>query len=129
MNPEVNDAVAEIRATFPDAEVRAVPDGNEGAFVIVDPVPLGEAYVQDSSWVGFHITFQYPLADVYPHFVRPDLARSDGTGLGEGFAITSWNCPENRPVVQLSRRSNRLDPSVDTAAIKLLKVLQWLNKG
>ena len=129
MNPEVNDAVAEICATFPDAEVRAVPDGNSGAFVIVDPVPLGEAYVQDSSWIGFQITFQYPLADVYPHFVRPDLARSDGTALGEGFASTSWNCPENRPVVQLSRRSNRLDPSVDTAAIKLLKVLQWLNKG
>lgn len=127
MNAEVSEAIEELRRTFPAAEVSAVPDGQQGAFVIVDPVPL-TGYDQDETWVGFHITFQYPMADVYPHFVRPDLTRLNGEALGDGFAQTSWNCPENRPVVQLSRRSNRLNPAVDTATIKLLKVLQWLNK-
>ncbi|KMO66936.1 hypothetical protein MCHLDSM_07280 [Mycolicibacterium chlorophenolicum] len=30
--------------------------------------------------------------------------------------------------MQLSRRSNRLNPAVDTAATKVLKVLKWLNE-
>jgi len=33
---------------------------------------------------------------------------------------------ENRTAVQISRRSNRLDPATDTALIKLHKVLEWL---
>ena len=33
---------------------------------------------------------------------------------------------EGRPAMQLSRRSNRLDPETDTEAIKLHKVLTWL---
>lgn len=33
---------------------------------------------------------------------------------------------EDRPAVQISRRSNRLNPATDTAVIKLHKVLAWL---
>jgi hypothetical protein len=33
-----------------------------------------------------------------------------------------------RQVTQISRRSNRWDPAVDTAAAKLAKVLQWLSE-
>lgn len=129
VNPEVLQAVEEVQQTFPAARVTASPDGQQGAFVVVDPVPLGPRFAQDETWIGFHITFQYPMADVYPHFVRPDLSRVDGQQLGEGYAPTSCTFLEGRPVIQLSRRSNRLNPAVDTATIKLLKVLQWLNQS
>jgi hypothetical protein len=122
MTPEVAGAIDEIRADFPDATVGAREDG-DGVIVIVDPVDPGPPYVQRATWIGFRITFQYPYADVYPHFLRGDLARVDGAALGEGITATRF---EDQSAVQVSRRSNRLNPATDTAALKLTKVLHWL---
>ena len=123
MNPSISKAIDEVRAAFPDAEisVREEPDG--GAVVFVEPVDPGEQYQQRSTWIGFRITFQYPYSDVYPHFVRGDLARADSQPLGEGTSVTTF---EGRSAVQISRRSNHLNPATDTAVIKLHKVLTWL---
>jgi len=120
---EVAEAIDEIRSSFSDATVDVREDEEGGAFVFVDPVDPGPAYRQRATWIGFRITFQYPYADVYPHFVRGDLARADGATLGEGMTPTTF---DGRSAVQISRRSNRLNPETDTAAIKLHKVLTWL---
>lgn len=125
--PAVSKAIEEIRETFAETAVAFDEDGDGGAWVIVESVPLGEIYAQDETWIGFQITFPYPEADVYPHFVRLDLCRMDGAPLGEGFQPVTWG-PRAEPGIQLSRRSNRLDPALDTAATKLLKVLKWLNE-
>lgn len=90
---------------------------------MVGVIPLGPPYAQADTWIGFQITFQYPYADVYPHFTRPDLTRLDGRALGEGFGTAQFR---NQPAIQISRRSNKLNPATDTATLKLLKVLQWL---
>jgi hypothetical protein len=123
----VTEAIEEIRETFAPATITADSNGNGGAWVVIDSVPLGPVYVQDSTWVAFQIVFAYPEADVYPHFVRPDLSRRDGAALGAGFQAVKWG-PTGAQGVQLSRRSNRLNPAVDTAATKALKVLKWLNE-
>lgn len=123
LNPEVAEAIEEIRNTVGTDSVTVREDGEGGAFVIVEGVAPGPLYQQTETWVGFRITFQYPYADVYPHFVRSDLSRRDGRPLGEGTSPTTF---EGRPAVQLSRRSNHLNPATDTAVIKLLKVLEWL---
>jgi hypothetical protein len=123
LKEEVAEAIAEIEATFPDSKVDVREEDQGGAFVVVDPVDPGGAYEQCETWIGFQITFQYPFADVYPHFVRGDLRRTDGAGLVEGMSPAQW---EQRAAIQVSRRSNHLDPASDTAAIKLLKVLEWL---
>ncbi len=124
----VTEAIDEIRSSFPHATVTVDGDGAGGVWVRVDSVPLGPTYMQDSTSIGFQITFAYPDADVYPHFVRPDLSRADGAALGAGFSVCNWGPGGNRPGVQLSRRSTRLDPAVDTAAIKAIKVLKWLDE-
>jgi hypothetical protein len=123
----ITEAVEEVRETFAGATVTVDSDGNGGAWVVIDSVPLGPVYVQDSSWIAFQITFPYPEADVYPHFVRPDLSRTDGAPLGAGFSVAKWG-PSGAQGMQLSRRSNRLNPAVDTAATKVFKVLKWLNE-
>lgn len=119
----VESAIEEIRQNWPDADVAVREDGQGGAIVIVDPVPILGPYVQNDTWVGFQLTFQYPYSDVYPHFVRGDLVRADGAALGEGMSLAQY---EGRPAVQVSRRSNRLNPATDTALLKLMKVLDWL---
>jgi hypothetical protein len=123
LKSEVAEAIEEIKATFPASSVEVREDGEGGAYVFVEPVDPGEQYVQRETWIGFRITFQYPNSDVYPHFVRGDLSRVDGAPLGDATSLTTF---EGRAAVQLSRRSPNIDPNCDTAALKLLKVLEWL---
>ena len=124
MKPDVVTAIEELRQAFPKATVTVSEDSDGGAHITMDPVDPGPAFAQRETWLKFHITFQYPYSDVYPHFVRPDLARADDAGLGEGFSAT--NASDGTPALQVSRRSNRLNPATDTASLKLIKVLQWM---
>lgn len=123
MAPTVADAIEEIRGTFESSTVTVKEDGEGGAYVRIDPVDPGAPYTQRETWIGFRITAQYPYADVYPLFVRPDLTRTDGAALGEGMAPNSF---DGQPAIQVSRRSNQLNPATDTAVIKVLKVLAWM---
>src|ERR1700682_147290 len=124
MKAEGEKAIEQIRASFPGKQLIAREDGEGGAYVIVDDVELGPPYSQDATWIGARITCEYPYADVYPVFVRGDLARKDGQALGEATAVGQTF--EGRSAVQISRKSNRLNPGRDTAAMKLQKVLAWL---
>lgn len=124
ITPAVTQAITEIRATFDAATVSLREDGEGGAYVRVEPVDPGSPYAQRETWIGFRITAQYPYADVYPLFVRHDLRRVSGQPLGEG--ITPNHTFDGRPAVQVSRRSSHLNPATDTAAIKVLKVLDWM---
>ena len=126
---EVTEAVAkaieEIRRTFEGCGVEVFPDGSGGAEVEVRDIPLGCPYAQEKVWIGFHITYPYPYADVYPHFTNAELARSGGGNLGGGFGGASFR---GSAAIQISRRSNRLNPETDTAALKLLKVVRWMKE-
>ena len=119
----VRRALEELERAFPDSLMTVQEDGEGGATVIIEGMELGAPYEQAATWVGFRIGFQYPYADVYPHFVREDLKRHDGRPLGEGMSLASF---VGRSAIQVSRRSNNLNPETQTAALKLLKVLEWL---
>jgi hypothetical protein len=123
LTPAVAQAISEIRESFAGHEVVVAEDGDGGAYVRVADCSIGPQYRPSASWVAFRITFQYPDADVYPHYVVAKLERVDGKALGEGFGQATYR---DAPVTQLSRRSNHRDTTVDTAAAKLWKVLQWL---
>lgn len=126
MKSEVEKAIEEIRLSFPGKELVIAEDTEGGARVIVEEVDLGPPFQQAHSWFGFHVTSSYPYADVYPHFVRPDLSLAVGQPLGEG--TSSGQNFLGRSAIQVSRRSNRLNPKTDTAALKLLKVIEWLRR-
>lgn len=123
MTPEVEQAIEEIKDAYPSATLFVEEDQDGGASVIVETVDLGDQYANPETWVGFQITYQYPHSDVYPHFIRADLTRVDGRPLGVGMSPARFR---EREAIQCSRRSNRLDSSVDTAALKMAKVLDWI---
>lgn len=125
ITPAVAKAIEEIQLTFEECDVAVEEDGSGGAVVVVRGVLLGRPYVQAKAWFGFQVTYQYPYADVYPHFTGAELARSDGNGLGNGFGSASFR---GQPAIQISRRSNGLNPETDTAALKLQKVLKWMKE-
>lgn len=128
MNAAVQQAIEEIRSAFPGHNVDVEPDAEGGAYVKAHDLFVGEQYEPATSWIAFRITFQSPFADVYPHFCIPTLRRKDGTGLGNGFNLNNtWQTPKgSEPAILMSRRSNRLNPQSDTAALKLAKVLDWM---
>ena len=118
----VLDGVAGVREQFPGHTVEVTADGSGGVIVIIEDVPTGGPYVEETTWLGFQISSAYPMADVYPHFVGR-LTRADEGAHGEGLSPCQW---QGRPALQVSRRSNRWDATVDTAALKAMKVLSWL---
>jgi hypothetical protein len=125
MTPEVIQAIEEIKNTFSGKEVESEEEAQGGTFVTVYGLDLGSQYSPSEAWISFLIGFQYPMADVYPHYLDGVVNRADGKEFGEGFSRTNWR---DKVVIQISRRSNRLDPLVDSAATKLLKVLEWIRK-
>lgn len=126
MKEEVSRAIEQVRAQFPNSSVNVKEDDQGGAYLLVDPVDLGQTYTEATrlTWIGFHVSFQYPFADVYPHHVRNDLTRRDGRPLGEGMGQSRFE-GFGRDSIQLSRRSNNRDSNLETALHKLLKVIQW----
>ncbi len=125
LTPSVEAALEELRAAFPDNEVIHSEDGEGGAYVTVGGFDIGRAFAPRESWIAFRLTYQHPEIDVYPHFLRPDVARVDGAPLGEGLSgpMTPWGTLQ---ATQISRRTNEWDKTRDTASIKLGKVLEWL---
>ena len=135
MKPKVAEAVEELREAFPDSTVRAQEDLDGGAYVVVDPVDLGDCYEPRQSWLGFHITWPYPDADVYPLFIDAAV-RYVGDGptpnvhpagalpqaMSRGAAMPGLGTA----AIQISRRSNRRDIATDSAVQKVLRVLEFL---
>jgi hypothetical protein len=129
MKPPVVQAIEEIRRTFAGHTIDVIEDGEGGSYVKVHGLSIGPKFSPSTSFIAFRITFQYPMADVYPHFLIHGLRRVDGVALTNPFHPDNqrWG-PEksDEPVTMLSRRSNHLDATVDTACGKLLKVLEWI---
>lgn len=119
----VAQALDELRRGLPDLRWDIRDDGEGGAIIIAEALALGGVWAQADTWIGFRVPFNYPYADIYPHFVRGDLARRDGGPLGEAMSVGSF---EGRPAIQLSRRSTHRVPGLETALIKLHKVTTWL---
>jgi hypothetical protein len=128
MNPSVGAAIDQVARAFPESRTTYREDGQGGAFVLVGEVDLGAAFTPRTSWVGFAISPLYPRADVYPHFVRPDLARADGAVLTAPLNPGQMMPGVDHPATMVSRRSNRWDPSRDTAVLKLHRVLLWFRE-
>ncbi len=137
MTPDVEEAIEDIKREYNGHAILVGPDKDGGAYVLVEGIPLGAPYAQPDSWMGFHITHACPYADVYPHFVRSDLSRSDGRTLGEALTpghyfpqpglVVGVPFP-SRAAIQVSRRNSKREPNsnLETPLIKMLKVLRWL---
>ena len=126
MTADVRAAIDELRTGFPGHEVLVTEEPQGGAHVVVANLDLGPAFATSTSWIGFTIGFQHPLADVYPHFLRPDLAYADGRPLQSPLNPGQMMPGFDRPAVMLSRQSKRWNPSRDTARLKLLRILDFL---
>ena len=104
------------------------PDGNGGAHVFLASIDLGDPFAQATTWVAFHLPHTLPDGDIYPLWMRPDLARLDGGPIGKTNAAGQNFMHQNQtwltePAVMISLRSNDRDPAIDSPTRKLARVL------
>lgn len=124
MKTEVSTAIEELQRQFDEASVTVREDDQGGAFVILDPVSLGERYDPHLTWVGFHIPAQYPYADIYPVFVGDNVKRIDGAAFRA--PVTPNHKFEGRSALQVSRRNGSAQTGLQKATTKILKILDFL---
>lgn len=130
--PGVTAAIAELAAYFGPNHVDVTPTDCGGALVEVSKVPLGDAYEQEDTWVGFFLTSACPEADVYPFYVRADLKRKDGAELKaplhKGRMWPDGHAGSvQRTAVMISRRqNNRNGFGIESPLRKLRHVMSWL---
>jgi hypothetical protein len=126
MKLEVSTAIEELKRQFATSVLTAREDGQGGAFVVLDPINLGEKFRPTATWVGFQIPAQYPYADIYPVFIGSDVQRADGVTFQA--PITPGRSFEGRGALQISRRCAAAQSGSQKAVAKILKVLNFLEK-
>ena len=126
MRVEVSNAIEELRRQFNAATFPVREDGQGGAYVVMEPVTLGPKYRPEKTWVGFHISPQYPYADIYPVFMGGDVSRANGVAFSA--PVTVGHTFEARPAIQVSRRNSAAQGGLQKAGTKILKVLDFLER-
>lgn len=122
LTPEVEQGIAELRASFSQHTIDVKEDGQGGAHVTVRPIDIGPKFKPSAVWIAFHLGIHYPTADVYPHFFTV-VTRTDGSALPGGLSLAKWLDDD---ATQASRKTNERVDGVDNAAKKLWKVIAWL---
>jgi hypothetical protein len=125
MTPDVEQAIKELKESFESNKIEVEEESQGGAYIIIHDLEIGSQYSPSKTWIGFIIGFQYPTADVYPHYIDGAVKRVDDKPLIDPFSKTNWR---DKDVWQISRRTNNLDPLTQTATSKLFKIIDWLRK-
>jgi hypothetical protein len=126
MKIEVAAGIEQLKRQFSTTSLTLREDGQGGAYVVMEPVAIGQNYKPTATWIGFHITAQYPYADIYPVFIGADVVRTDGVAFAP--PVTSGHHFEGRPALQISRRNTAAQSCLQTVPAKILKILDFLGK-
>ena len=126
MKQDVANAIEELKRAFPSSDVHSQEDGDGGAYVIIENVPIGCRYRPSTTWIGGHITALYPYADIYPLFIAENVRRADGIAFEP--PVTPGAQFLDRPALQVSRRNNHTQHYAQTAVAKFVKVLHFLEE-
>jgi hypothetical protein len=124
MKVEVSKAIEELKLQFNPSAVDVNEDGQGGARVVMHGIAIGPRFNPPSTWIGFHITAQYPYADIYPVFIGSEVRRVDGVAFTA--PVTPGHVFETRPAIQVSRRSSTAQNGFQKATAKILKILDFL---
>jgi hypothetical protein len=132
---DVAAAIEELQTARIGGGVRTKEDPDGGAYVIVDDVAIGDSFDPTTSWIGFHIVWTYPDADIYPLFTDAGV-RYAGSGPAanqhpDGNLPTALTRGATMPgfelaAIQISRRSNHRNAETNSALQKLLRVVEFL---
>src|SRR5579872_2995831 len=126
MNIDVSRGIEELKRQFSGLPFAISEDGQGGAHVVIEGVTLSARFNPQKTWLGFHITAQYPYADIYPVFIDGGVTRADGVAFSA--PVTNGHLFQGRNAIQVSRRNGAAGTTAQKATSKILKVLDFLEK-
>jgi hypothetical protein len=115
----VQQAIKELERLF---TVTAAPIGDGGAIVTVHGLSINEPWQPSSIDLTFEVAYNYPHAPIYPYYTTPELNRGEGAARTSALQRVTWREAQR---TQISLRSNRWNPNVDTAVGAVLQVQRW----
>lgn len=124
IEPEVQQALAEVTANINEGVLLAWPDGEGGAFVVVDDLDLGERWAPRQGWLGCRILNSYPDSELYPFYIRADARRVDGVDLSAPFNL--GQSLFGQPATTVSRQPNRPIKGPRSAAVRFINVVDFV---
>ena len=126
MNTEVSRGIEELKRQFDASTFTIKEDDQGGAYVVIEDVPLSARFSPQKTWFGFHVTAQYPYADIYPVFIDARIVRTDGIAFTN--PVTGGHTFQGRNAIQVSRRNGAAPSASQKATSKILKVIDFLEK-
>jgi hypothetical protein len=102
--------------------VRHEPDGEGGAFVVVEEIELGEHWSARTAELAFHLAYNYPASSIYPYYLQPDIVPAGGA-FPQALQRVEWR---GSPMIQVSLRQENWDPRRDNAVGAVMQTQDWL---
>lgn len=126
MNINVEKALIELRTQFNDVHISVTEDGGGGAYFVIEKVDIGQHFVPSETWLGGHITAAFPFADIYPMYIDAAIKRAGGKAFSAPVVpIPGW---QGKPAIQVSRINRAAASEPQSAALKVLRVLDFLRR-
>lgn len=117
--PPVAAGIEDLEQAFP-GRVSHGPTGDGGADITVSDIELGPTWTRTSASVTFNLAYNYPFTAVYPFYLPAGVKPRNHTP--PALQDVNW---KGRPVVQVSLRHTRWNPTLDSAVGCVLQVQAW----
>lgn len=118
----VAQALSELAAEH-DVSYEATANG--GAIVTIHEFEFGERWEPLVGDLRFELLYSYPFAAIYPYFGPATLTRVDGGPRPAALQVVDWRGSSH---TQISLRSTRWDPQIDSASRALIQVAHWFRE-
>jgi hypothetical protein len=105
-----------------DGRVKHEPDGEGGAFVVVEEVDLGGKWTAPEADLTFHLAYNYPASAIYPYYLPAEVVPADGS-MPPAVQRVIWR---DTSVIQVSLRQANWDPRRDNAIGAVMQTQHWL---
>jgi hypothetical protein len=126
MKASVEAAIEELRRQFDGHVINVEEDGTGGAYFTINDVDIGAGFTPSRSWLGGHITNGFPYADIYPMYIDGALVRAGQQAFTVPVVpIPAWR---GRPAIQVSRVNRNAAAQPQSASLKVLRVLDYLQR-
>lgn len=122
MQNGIADAIADLKATYPNREVVTEDLVDGQVWVTLMRVGIGDGWNSERIDLSVKLQPTFPDTEPYPFYTAPGLQRIDGTQYGP---IQPQVQIDDRLLTQISLNKNQMRPG-ETLASRFASVIAWL---
>ena len=126
MTEEQADALADVRATFPEHQVDHEEAADGAILVIVRAVTIGEGWNRPSVDLAVKLPVTYPSPPPYPFYCELGLTRADGQTVSPVQPNVVIDGVTRTQISLKIEGQDRFDTDNETLGSRFVAVINWL---